>query len=122
MRFWDDGAVAVSLERRMSILRIHPCVPEDEHPPFSGSGVLVNVRDCVATLAGLRAETLSRAHLRLIARAFLEEGIHTLVEDRAPGHRLPMGELIVGGVLDGLYTIDLRKIRFEGRRGPADRD
>lgn len=115
MRTWDDGHVAISIERITSLLRLHPCVPAGGHPRYSGSGLLVEIREGVAKVAGLDAEKVTRRHLRLIASALLEEGVHTLAADRAPGHRLPMARLETEGLLAGWWTIDLRAVRLGAR-------
>lgn len=118
MRRWDDGKVGVSLERVVSVLRIHPGVPDGTHPPFTGSGLLLDVSEGVAKLAGLSADQITRAHLRLIARALLEEGISTLIADRATGHRLPLATQIETGPFAGWWTVDLLSVRLAGRRRP----
>lgn len=120
MRVWDDGRVAISMERISSFLRLHPCVPEDDHPPFCGSGLIVDIRGGVAKVLGLDAAHCTRAHLRLIASALLEEGVHTLAADRAPGHRLPMARLETEGILKGWWTIDLRAVRLGPRARGID--
>lgn len=112
MRIIDDGKVAVSFETVVSVLRIHDAVPESDHPPFTGSGMLVSAGPGVVKIAGLAAEHVTRAHLRLLARGLLEEGFHTIVVDRAEGHRLPMARRIDCGPLAGWWSIDLLKVRL----------
>lgn len=116
MRVFDDGRVAVSFELISELVRFHDCVPAEEHPPFSGSGLVVSCGAGVAKVAGLSA-VITRGHLRLMVRALLEDGFHTLVSDRAPGHVLPMARRIEGGPLAGWWAIDLLALRLRGRRG-----
>ena len=115
MRTWDDGHVGISIEQSESILRIHPCVPDGEHPPFNGSGTLTKIRDGVMKLSGLGAASMTRRHLRLLASALLDEGFSILVAERAAGHRLPMATIERSGLLAGMWVIDLRAVRLMGR-------
>lgn len=115
MRVIDDGQVAISFESVVSVLRIHDTVPEGAHPPFSGSGMLVAAGPGVVKIAGLAAEHITRAHLRLLARGLLEEGYRTIIVDRAEGHRLPMATRIDDGPFAGWWAIDLIKVRLSGR-------
>lgn len=118
MKTWDDGHVGISLERVSSILRIHSAVPEGAHPPFTGSGTLVGIGESSAKVVGLRCDELSRAHLRLIASAMLDEGIETLIADRAEGHSLPFARRIMYGPLEGWLELDLVAARLSAlRRG-----
>lgn len=107
VRIIDDGHVAISIEVHGGTIRIHPAVPNDDHPPIIGVGEFSNVTADVVKLSAFRAEGMTTRHVKLIYREMLAMGYRWLVAERMGMHKLPGAETVQEWPFSGWQRVDL---------------